>query len=86
MYQTFPESSYPATPSWQAARRTSEDEPVPHHHQTRGQEEHQAQEDQQLVRVLPPPVLVEDLPGLADDGAHGLELLVGAGEALRPLH
>lgn len=69
-----------------AAPGTSEDEPVPHHHQARGQEEHQAQEDQQLVGVLPPTVLVENLPGLADDGAHGLELLVGAGQALRSLH
>lgn len=65
---------------------TSEDEPVPHHHETRGQEEHQAQEDEQLVRVLPPTVLVQDLPRLTDDGAHRFELLVGAGEPLGPLH
>lgn len=42
-----------------------------------GAEEGQGQEDEQLVRELPPVVLGDELPAQLDGASHGLELLVG---------
>lgn len=42
-----------------------------------GEEEGQSQEDEQLVRQLPPVVLEDQLPAQVDGSSHVLKLLVG---------